>query len=52
MLLNYEHAEQWVEAITVYEQLVTQAPDEESRERWKRALERCQKERRLVRGTM
>ncbi len=45
---GHEQAERWAEATTVYEQLVTQAPDEESRERWQAAFERCRKERLLA----
>ena len=46
---SYEQAEQWAEAIRVYEQLVTQAPDEESRTVWEAALERCREEKLMVR---
>ena len=46
---SHERAEQWAEAIGVYMQLVTQASDEESREVWKAAFERCRKEELLVR---
>jgi tetratricopeptide (TPR) repeat protein len=46
---NYEQAERWADAITIYEQLIAQAPDEPSQEKWKRSLERCQKEDLLVR---
>ncbi len=46
---NYEQAEQWAEAATVCEQLVTHAPDEESQAAWQATLERCQKEALLAR---
>jgi tetratricopeptide (TPR) repeat protein len=45
---SHEQAEQWAEAATTYEQLIAQAPDEQSREKWKRSLERCQKENLLA----
>jgi len=46
---SHERAERWTEAIAVYEQLATQAPDEESRAVWNTALDRCRRERLLVR---
>ena len=46
---NHEQAERWVEATTIYEQLVAQAPDKESREVWETAFERCRKEKLLAR---
>jgi uncharacterized RDD family membrane protein YckC len=42
-------AEQWVEAATVYEQLLAQAPDEESQVAWQTALEGCREEDELAR---
>jgi len=46
---GHERAERWAEAVKVYEQLVTQALDEESRATWDAALERCRKEKSLAR---
>ena len=46
---SHERAGQWAEAAGVYEQLVAQAPDEESRTVWNVALERCRKEKLLIR---
>ncbi len=46
---SHERAEQWAEAVEVYEQLVIQVPDEESRAIWDAALEHCRKEKSLVR---
>ncbi|MBL7064530.1 MAG: tetratricopeptide repeat protein [Anaerolineae bacterium] len=46
---SHERAERWTEAIAVYEQLATQAPDEEGRAVWNTALDRCRRERLLVR---
>lgn len=46
---NYERAEQWAKAAAVYETLVAQASDEESRKVWEAALERCRQEELLLR---
>jgi len=45
----YERAREWAEAIAVYEQLLSQAPDEESRAAWQAAMERCREEEELAR---
>ena len=46
---SHEQAKQWAKAVKAYKQLVAQAPDEKSREVWRAAFERCQKEELLVR---
>jgi len=46
---SHEAAEDWAKATAIYEQLVAQAPDRESREAWQAAFERCRKERLLAR---
>ncbi len=46
---SHEQAERWAEAAAVYEQLATQALDDESREMWQAAFERCRKEKLLAR---
>jgi len=43
-----ERAERWTEAAAAYEQLIAQAPDEESRQAWQAALERCRGEEELA----
>jgi len=45
----HERAKEWAEAAAVYEQLLSQAPDEESRAAWQAALERCREEEELAR---
>ncbi len=46
---SYEREERWAEAVKAYEQLVAQAPDEESQREWETALERCRQEKFLAR---
>ncbi len=41
---NHEQAKQWGKAAAIYEQLADQAYEKESREKWKKAFERCNKE--------
>ncbi|MCP4541265.1 MAG: tetratricopeptide repeat protein [Chloroflexi bacterium] len=41
---HHELTKRWGKAAAIYEQLVAQAPDLESREVWKTAFERCNKE--------
>lgn len=44
----HERAERWMEAASAYEQLIAQAPDEESRQAWQAALERCRVDEELA----
>jgi tetratricopeptide (TPR) repeat protein len=44
----HDKAERWTEAVAAYEQLIAQAPDEESRQEWQAALERCRVEEELA----
>jgi tetratricopeptide (TPR) repeat protein len=44
----HERAERWTEAAVAYEQLISQAPDEESNQEWQTALERCRVEEKLA----
>ena len=48
---GHERARRWAEATTIYEKLLDQAPaeDEDRRERWQKALDRCRKEQSLAR---
>lgn len=45
----HEQAQEWTEATATYEQLVAQAPDEESRTGWQAALERSRENAELAR---
>ncbi|MCR4406299.1 MAG: tetratricopeptide repeat protein [Anaerolineae bacterium] len=46
---THERVKKWAKATAVYEQLLAQAPDEESRTEWQAALERCREEEELAR---
>ncbi|MGB0387861.1 MAG: tetratricopeptide repeat protein [Ardenticatenaceae bacterium] len=45
---TYVKAERWTKAAAIYQQLVTQAPDEDSRRTWEKELKRCQEEQELA----
>jgi tetratricopeptide (TPR) repeat protein len=47
---SHERAGRWAEAVAIYEKLLAQAPaeDEDRRERWQKAHDRCRKEQALA----
>jgi tetratricopeptide (TPR) repeat protein len=44
----HARAGRWTEALAAYERLIAEAPDEESRQEWQTALERCREEDELA----